>query len=295
MKVLITGAHGLFGTACRTVFSSHGHDIQPLSRQYISDALPRDITERLSAVDLVIHAAANTNVEQCELKPDDCYRDNFLLTDLVASACAIAKVKLIYMSSTGVYGSYQDEPYFESSKTRPTTHYHKAKRLGEKVVLSNSTQNLVIRTGWLFGGSFENPKNFVARRLEEATDASVKGQKLYANNEQRGCPTYTIDVANRLLQLILMGHQGLFNVVNTGQASRLEYVVAIIETAGLHLDVKPASAIYFNRKAKVPHNETAVNWRANESGLPEMPTWRSSLKHYVIQQSIRERAKHYDR
>ena len=285
MKVLITGALGLFGTACRTVFTSHGNDIQPLSRQYIYNVPPRDIAERLSAVDLVIHAAANTNVEQCEVKPEACYRDNFLLTEVVASACAIAQVKLIYISSTGVYGSYQDEPYCESSKARPTTHYHKAKRLGEKVVLTTSTQNLVIRTGWLFGGSFGNPKNFVARRLEEATDASVKGQKLYANNDQRGCPTYTIDVANRLLQLILMGHRGLFNVVNEGQASRLEYVVAILEAAGLHLDVKPASATYFNRKAKVPHNETAVNWRANESGLPEMPAWKSRLKHYIIQQS----------
>ncbi len=286
MKVLITGAHGLFGTACRTVFTSQDHDIQPLSRQSIFNVPPREVAERFSAVDLVIHAAANTNVEQCEVKPEACYRDNFLLTKKVALACAIAKVKLVFISSTGVYGSYQDEPYCESSKARPTTHYHKAKRLGEKVVLTTSQQNLVIRTGWLFGGSLENPKNFVARRIEEANDASVKGQKLYANNDQRGCPTYTIDVAKRLLQLILMRHRGLFNVVNEGQASRLQYVSAILESACLHLEVKPASDTYFNRKAKVPHNETAVNWRANESGLPEMPSWKSRLRQYVSEQNI---------
>lgn len=284
MKVIITGASGLLGSACREVFARHGIDISPLARERAWKIVRARRADDVAGADVVIHAAANTNIEQCEVDPDACYRDNYLLTDSIAFACASAGVPLVYISSTGVYGEALVTPYREYAEPRPTTHHHRAKLLGEQAVLSASPRNLVIRTGWLFGGAFENPKNFIARRLEEAANAAKQSQALFSNSEQRGCPTFTGDVAERLLLLLQGQHSGLYNVVNEGNASRLEYVRAIVEAAGLTVPVEPASAASFNRRANVSANEMALNWRARETGLPDMPDWRDSLSRYIRQQ-----------
>ena len=283
MKVIITGGSGLLGSACCKAFASHNIDISPLALWCAWKIVRSRCADDIAGADLVIHAAANTDVEQCEVDPDSCYRDNYLLTDGIASACASVSVPLVFISSTGVYGEAQITPYHEYAEPRPTTHHHRAKLLGEQAVLGASPHNLVIRTGWLFGGALENPKNFIARRLEEAANAVKQSQSLFSNSQQRGCPTFTGDVAERLILLIQGRHSGLFNVVNEGNASRLEYVRAIVEAAGLTVPVKPASASTFNRRAKVSANEMALNWRAREIGLPDMFDWRDSLSRYIRQ------------
>lgn len=237
----------------------------------------------LANFDILIHAAANTDVEQCEAEPANCYRDNYLLTDGLAAICAKTATPLVFISSTGVYGNRENKPYCEYSEAHPTTHHHRAKWLGEKAVLSASANNMVIRTGWLFGGAFENPKNFIARRLEEAARARSEGTPLFSNSEQRGCPTFTDDLAVRLVELVRKGFHGTFNVVNEGSASRLEYIRAIVEAAGFDIHVEPVDAASFSRRAPVSVNEMALNWRAQELGLPDMPDWRSSLNRYILE------------
>jgi dTDP-4-dehydrorhamnose reductase len=281
MNVLLTGASGMLGTACRVAFKRAGIKFHALTQEQ-AWRLARGNNDRvLDGIDFMVHAAANTNVEQCEFSPDACYRDNFLLTEGLAKVCAKASVRLVFISSTGVYGTTEDIPYREYSLARPTTHHHRAKLLGEYSVLAAACKNIVIRTGWLFGGPIQNPKNFVARRIEEALAASVAATPVISNNEQRGCPTYTNDVAERLISLVTGDYDGLFNVVNEGNASRFEYVSAILDAAGIRVPVEAAPSQAFKRRAIVSVNEMAINWRASEMGLPEMPHWRSSLDAYV--------------
>ena len=281
MKVLFTGASGLLGTSCRTVFEQAGIEFSGLRRDVAWHMVRAHDGSELANVDILVHAAANTNVEQCELEPDACYRDNLLLTEGLATICANVGTPLVFISSTGVYGEGEETPYREYSEVRPTTHHHRAKWLGEQAVLAAARSNMVIRTGWLFGGAFENPKNFVARRLDEAAKASAERVTLFSNSDQRGCPTYSGDVAHRLIVLIRGGYKGVFNVVNEGNASRMEYVRAILESVGSDVSVEPTSAAAFNRRAKVSTNEMALNWRAGELGLPVMPHWRASLNRYL--------------
>lgn len=281
MKALFTGASGLLGTACRNAFERAGIEFSPLCHELAWHMVRNRHGIELADFDVLVHAAANTNVEQCELEPNACYRDNFLLTEGLAVLCANIGIPLVFISSTGVYGESEDVPYREYSDVRPTTHHHRAKWLAERAVLAAAKGNMVIRTGWLFGGPFDNPKNFVARRLEEAVRACATGTQLYSNSEQRGCPTYIGDVADRLLLLMDKGYHGVFNVVNEGNASRLDYVRAILDSAGKSVIIEPTSSAAFNRLAKVSKNEMALNWRANELGLPAMPDWRTSLNEYI--------------
>lgn len=282
MKILLTGATGLLGSAIVEAATERGLVYNALQRPAVSPGVASsELVNLLQGYDVLIHAAANTNVEQCEIMPDECYRDNFLLTELLAAAAVAAGTKMVFISSTGIYGEAQNEPYSEYDSVHPLTHHHRSKTLAENAVMSLSTRNLVIRTGWLFGGAESNPKNFVARRIDEAR-AALKGKGyIESNTEQRGVPCYNQDIATRILDLIGASWSGVFNCVNTGYASRYEYVSAVIELAGLPLEVRPSSAAAFLRKAKVSNNEMAVNWKMNALGLPAMPEWRASLAYYI--------------
>ncbi len=276
MRILLTGAGGLLGSAI-----GRQNAADALARDQVWSSTPAALAERVAGYDLLIHAAANTNVEQCETDPAACYRDNLLLTELLARAAARAGVPLAFISSSGVYGAGSAEPYREFDPSNPTTHHHRSKYLAEQAVLAMHPANLVIRTGWLFGGAPANPKNFVARRLDEARAALAAGTVLRANAEQSGTPSFVDDVAARLLALAAEGHAGLFNCVNSGHATRHQYVGAIVAAAGMTFEVQPSDAAAFKRVAKVSPNEMALNWKMDSLGLPPMPDWRASLAQYV--------------
>ncbi len=89
------------------------------------------------------------------------------------------------------------------------------------------------------------------------------------------------DLAARVLELITLRASGVFNVVNTGSASRFEYVREIVAQAGLSIEVRPVAARDFKRVAPVSDNEMAINWRADSLGLPPMRVWKDALADYL--------------
>lgn len=283
MKILLTGAAGLLGSAIVEAAHRRGVICAPLARPgtNLHGLTVSALASQLRGYDVLIHAAANTNVEQCEIAPDQCYRDNFLLTELLATAAIEAHVKVVFISSTGIYGDGLQTPYREYDSAHPQTHHHRSKALAEQAVTNQDAGNLIIRTGWLFGGAAGNPKNFVARRIDEARAAAQGKGYIESNTEQRGVPCFNQDVAARILDLIAADSSGIYNCVNTGSASRYEYVSAIVELSGLLVEVKPSTAAAFNRKAKVSNNEMATNWKMDTLGLAVMPEWRASLAYYI--------------
>lgn len=229
----------------------------------------------LSGFDVIVHAAANTNVEQCELEPEKCYYDNCFLTEQLYQHASRNGSRFVFISSTGVYGRGKKEPYHEYDFVSPTTIHHSSKHIAEKLVLG-CAENLVIRTGWLFGGG--GAKNFVANRLDELRRASGA---IHANAGQVGTPTYARDCARTLLDLIVDGCTGIYNVVNSGSASRLDYVKEIVTLSGSSLDVLPMDASGFKRHADVSENESALSYRMKFEGRPELRSWQEALSEYM--------------
>lgn len=289
MKMLISGASGLLGSALLKRATARGHQCVSLDRGRVSLSLDASAIAALDAlfdgVDHLVHAAANTNVERCEAEPAVCHRDNVLLTECLAAAARRRGVTMSFISSTGVYGSLQAIPYAEYDEARPSTQHHRSKLLAEQLVLAADWSNLVIRTGWLFGGEAQAHKNFVARRIREAI--SAPDGFILSNQQQRGSPTRVDDVAVRLLDLIELRARGVFNAVNVGSASRYEYVSEIVQRAGLDVEVRPVSASDFKRIAPVSDNEMALNWRADLLGLPPMRPWQEALADYLATDDMR--------
>lgn len=280
MRILITGASGALGSAIFNHFETQGESIERFNRCTFSWQDHRTNIDKLNGIDCIIHAAANTNVEICELEPELCYRDNTLLTERLAFAASQAKCKFVYISSTGIYGMAKTaDPYTEYDEVNPTTHHHCAKWLGEKAVNQYINNALILRAGWLFGGRPDHPKNFVARRIEEALNSP--SQQIQSNTQQKGVPTFVDDFAMKLYELIKNGEVGTFNLVNQGLASRFDYVKKIIEFAGLNVKVLPTTSAVFNRKAQVSGNEAAVSMKLHQIGYSLLPNWQDSLEHYI--------------
>jgi len=279
MKILLTGATGMLGSAISSSFGAKGWECEPLAHTAVDLSRFDNVKAIVADCDIFIHAAANTNVEECEINPIASYRDNTLLTEILATAAQQCGIRMVYISSTGVYGVHKDTPYHEYDDVHPTTHHHKAKWLGEKTVLRDC-RSLVIRTGWLFGGEPGNKKNFVARRVEEALQCNTE---MFSNQDQRGCPTFVGDVAERLFYMLQYEFSGLFNCVNSGSASRYEYVESIVKTFGLNTPISPVSCQMFSRKAQVSNNEMAINLKQNLLGMPPMRDWNEALSEYMIE------------
>ena len=280
MKILVTGASGLLGSIICSYFEQQGEQVKTLDRKTFSWTSHDENLKNLEGIDCIIHAAANTDAEACELDPEKCYKDNTLFTERLSFAASQLECKFVYVSSTGVYGIGKPyEPYNEYDTVKPTTHHHQSKWLGENAVSKYGKNSLIVRAGWIFGGSTNNPKNFVARRIEEAL--SLKDKQIYSNSEQRGVPTYVLDFATRLYELIKKDEVGTFNLVNIGTASRFEYVSKIIEFAQLDVKVLPISSTAFNRKAKVSNNETAIPLKMIQMGYETLPEWTESLEIYI--------------
>ena len=281
MKIAITGASGLLGSELLALTKKIGISAVALERSNIKLGCGLDnAVEQIKQVncDVLIHCAANTNVDFCEIHPETCYKDNVLFTELLANVCRKLEICLVFISSTGVYGSHKTEPYFEYDNVLPTTHHHRSKWLAEKALAQLHQNSLIIRTGWLFGGGYQLPKNFVANRIKEAiaSDGTIKSDPM-----QIGNPTYSGDVAKTIIALLEGGWRGTFNCVNKGRASRFEYVSEVIRLSGINILVEPIAGAAFNRKAKVSHNESAINFKLSQFGLDAMPSWKDSLASYI--------------
>jgi dTDP-4-dehydrorhamnose reductase len=275
-KVLISGSKGMLGS---TLINNLG---------YIGFGSEVDITnpdvvhKKLNAIepDIIIHTAAYTNVEDCEINKDKAYKVNTIGTQNLANYCIDKDILFIYISSTGIYGTSKNEAYNEFDMVEPTTIHHKSKYEAEKIVQNHLNKYLILRTGWLYGGNKDHDKNFVYKRFLEAKDKDV----IYSDNSQIGNPTYVLDFINQIEILIKNNQYGIFNCVNEAQnITRYDYVKKIVELFDVRCNVEIASEGMFKRVAPVSKNESAVNYKLNLLGLNIMKDWEISLSNYIQQ------------
>lgn len=274
MKICLTGASGLLGSKFKERIDQIScYTLVVLDHNRILAASISDLQSELKDVDLLIHCAAATNVERCEQEKEWCYTGNTFLTEKL---CRSTRATILYVSSTGVYGSNLASPCIEYDPVTPTTVHHRAKLAAEDFVKSHSASNIIIRTGWLYGS---RPANDFVNKIY--SEMQVCDGPIRSNKDQYGCPTLTGSVVARCFEIIKNDGFGVFNVVNSGAASRYDYVCAIRDCLSPSTEVLPVSSEYFKRIAPVPKNESARSIRIQCFGLNELSDWRVELKKYL--------------
>jgi dTDP-4-dehydrorhamnose reductase len=241
-----------------------------------------DVTSRtavLEAVvelrpDVVVHAAAWTAVDACELDPERAFVVNALGTRHVAEAARRVGAHVVYLSTDYVFDGASRRPYTEWDPPRPLSAYGRSKLGGEHELDPDAT---IVRTSWVSGA---RGRNIVRTALELAT----RGAPLRFVDDQRGCPTFTADLAEAVALLATERLPGVYHVTNDGDASWFELVAAALTIAGLdaaQVVAIPTSALDPPRPAPRPAWSVLdhVAWRG--LGLPALPHWREALERLV--------------
>ena len=279
VKTLITGSKGMLGSG----FVEHFNNgiVKGYSRSNLDINNDQQISKvlELEKPDIIIHTAAFTDVDGCEKNKDKAYLVNTVGTMNLVKYCIDKNVLLVFISSTGIYGSANhSEQYNEFDFVNPASIHHKSKYEAEKIIERHLNKFLIIRTGWLFGGHKNHNKNFVYKRYLEAKSQN----EIYSDDSQIGNPTYTVDLVEQIKLLINCGHYGTFNCVNKAKnISRFDYVKKIIELFDLSTNLKSSSSDKFDRVAPVSKNESAINYKLDLLGINIMGDWELSLSKYI--------------
>lgn len=276
-KILITGKSGMLGSEIVDSFSHEnvvgfGSEIDITDYSFVLSKLNEE------KPDIIIHTAAYTDVESCEINKDKAYLVNSIGTQNLVNYCIGKNILFIYVSSTGIYGTNKTGAYTEFDNVAPTTIHHKSKYEAEKIVQNHLNKYLILRTGWLYGGNKEHKKNFVYKRYLEASKNNV----IYSDNTQIGNPTYIEDFVEQIKVLIENNQYGIFNCVNEAVGiSRYDYVKKIVELFEVKCSVEIASLDMFKRVAPVSNNESAINYKLNLLNLNVMGKWDESIAKYI--------------
>lgn len=248
-RILITGAAGRLGQALvRCLREPPAGVLFACTRADLDVTDPVSTAEVIAAAapDVVIHAAAFTDVDACERKPEQAFLVNAQGTSNVASACRRAGARLVYLSTDYVFDGEKGAPYRETDSPRPLNVYGDSKLRGEGCVGRTSPDFLIVRTSWLFdaGGM-----GFVAavRRLAE------RKAPFPVVRDQVGSPTWAADLARALRLLVEGGVRGIVHVCNRGSCSRYEWARRIVDLSGMDPGlVRPSTSGEVPRPAERP-------------------------------------------
>ena len=255
-----------------------GWDIEEIDIQKEEDTVFK--IEKLRP-DILIHIAAYTDVDGCELDKEKAFAVNAEGTKHVALAASRCRAKMVYLSTDYVFDGNKREPYLESDPPHPLNVYGRSKLEGEQYVQTGVKDSLIIRTQWLYG---RYGKNFVASILQQAGEKRV----LSIVNDQIGSPTYTADLAKAISALIQFDARGIFHVANSDLCTWYTFGQAILKLSGMdRVRVIPISSKESGRPAVRPSYSVLNCQRLKkETGLVLRP-WSEALKDYLAAYPLR--------
>lgn len=287
---MITGSSGMLGIdLCQELYKDYeviGVDLIHSPRSIVHSFHKGDITDRNEIAriikdadpDVVIHAAAWTDVDGCELDKHKANKINSEGTKNIALACKACKCKiLVYISTDFVFDGKKKAPYKESDEPRPVSVYADSKLKGEIAIKRNLKKYFILRTSWLYG---KHGKNFVDTIIEKAKHEPL----LKVVDDQVGSPTYAKDLAkaiHALLKKVTGRLYGIYHVTNSGSVSWYEYAREILKLAGLKTKVIPISSEELARPARRPAMSVLDNSKFARFTNFKMRDWKSALKSYL--------------
>ena len=283
MKVAVTGAEGQLGTdLCRCL---QGYELIPLTHNDIEITDMDSVKQVFNKYepDIIINTAAYVRVDDCETEQDKAFSINALGARNVAVVAQQLGAKLFYISTDYVFGGESPSPgvpYTEFDAPVPVNVYGKSKLAGENFVRHLCRKHFIVRTSGLFGtaGSSGKGGNFVETMLKLARERD----KLSVVNDQICSPTYTRDLASKIVQLIGTEYYGIFHITNKGFCSWYDFTKEIVNQAGLNTAVIPISSEQYPQKARRPGYSVLDNYHLRLLGLDDLPTWQEALKEYMI-------------
>jgi dTDP-4-dehydrorhamnose reductase len=276
MKVLILGARGMLGKDLVPILSTEnevlGRDIDDFD---ISDQKRVQKEIETFHPEVVINAAAYTDVDGCESRRELAFSVNAEGARNVALACAETRARMIHLSTDYVFNGRSQSPYLEEDLPNPLNVYGASKLQGERYIQETLRNYLIIRTEWLYG---RHGKNFVDTILSKAGQQ----KELRVVDDQRGAPTFTKDLGLAIGRLIKIEALGVLHVTNSGSCTWFEFAREVLKEKGLnHVQIVPISSAELARPARRPAYSELDCRKFEKLTGSKMRPWKEALKEYL--------------
>lgn len=273
--VLVTGATGQLGSDIVKELNRRGiHNIGIGSADL-------DITDDEAVFNFfnsykfsyVIHCAAYTKVDLAEDEKDTNYAINVHGTSNIVSQCYKYNIPMVYFSTDYIFGGDGDKPYKEDDDANPLGEYANAKYQGEQEV-KKLDKYYIVRISWVFG---KNGNNFIKTMIR----LSETKKELNIVSDQIGSPTYTVDLASAVVDMINTDKYGVYHLTNEGYVSWADFAREIFKKAHRDVVVHDVTTEEYNAKAKRPKNSRLDKSKYINAGFKKMPTWQDALDRYL--------------
>lgn len=275
MKVLVTGVKGQLGfdivNKCKKRnIDAIGVDIEEMD---ITNSMQVCTVIKNANVDAVIHCAAWTAVDKAEDEEEACRKVNKNGTENVVAVCRELDIPIMYFSTDYVFDGQGEEPWKEYDQRNPLNVYGQTKYEGELAVEAYP-KRFIIRISWVFGVNGNNFIKTMLRLGKEIGEVSVV-------DDQIGSPTYTYDLAELCVDMIITDKYGTYHASNEGVCSWYEFACEIFKQADLNVKVTPVDSSKFPVKAIRPKNSRMSKSELDRQGFDRLPVWQDALNRYL--------------
>ncbi|MBE0689468.1 MAG: dTDP-4-dehydrorhamnose reductase [Anaerolineae bacterium] len=275
MRILITGAAGRLGGLLTTTLQE-AHKVIAANRPEfdIADFQATRTFITRSAPDLIIHAAAWTDVDGCAREPDKALLLNGYGTQHVALSATAAGAPMLYVSSNEVFDGKRTRPYREYDPTTPANPYGYSKWVGEQVVVRHAPRHYIVRTAWLFA---HGGKNFIQAILK----AAQAGKAIRVVVDEVANPTYANDLVAAITTLIATERYGTYHFVNEGLTSRHDFARYILDRAGYaDTSIERITSAEWQRTSVPPAYSPLANTAGRALGITLRP-WQAAVDAFL--------------
>ncbi len=282
LKILVTGVKGQLGFDCLRVLKQRGyHNVLGIDKEEL------DITDEEAVnkfildykPDVIMHNAAWTAVDKAEEMPELVYKVNALGPKYIATAAKKVGAKMFYISTDYVFDGEGEKPFEVDSPKEGLSIYGKTKSKGEDFVTSNTDKYFIIRISWVFG---INGNNYIKTMLK----LSLIKDELNIVCDQIGSPTYTLDLANLMADMMESDKYGVYHATNEGFISWYDFTKYIYEAKGItNVKVNPITTEEYLKinpnQARRPLNSRMSKKSLEKAGFKLLPNWKDAVNRYL--------------
>jgi dTDP-4-dehydrorhamnose reductase len=274
-KILVTGSGGQLGLELGALLPWRGHEVVTLSKEELDIADFGAVRLALDehAPDVVVNAAAYTDVDGCETETDLAYRVNVLGPRNLAQLCEERGYDLMHVSTNYVFDGESRRPYELFDAPNPISVYGRTKLAGEEYVRQLTNRWYVVRSAGVYGRGH----NFVRTMLRLGAEREM----LKVKDDEFISPTYAADLAEGIAGVIEDGHYGLYHLTNSGSCSWYEFAREIFDLAGVEVEVIPVPGSEYPLPAARPANGVL-----STLGSQELRHWREALDDYLKREKV---------
>jgi dTDP-4-dehydrorhamnose reductase len=280
VRVAVTGAGGQLGAALVHEFRTAGHDVSAFPRRELDVGDDRAVAATMDRVrpELIVNAAAWTDVDGAEDNPIGALNANAFGVRALAQACRVHGAVLVHYSTDFVFDGTTDRPYTEADAPNPRSVYATSKLLGEWFA-TDAPIAYVLRVESLFGGVPGGPS--ARGSVATIVDALRRGEAPRVFVDRTVSPTYALDAAQATRQLVEMpAPPGVYHCVNSGQCTWYEFAEALAHTLGVEARLTPVRMRDVTLRASRPQYCALSNEKLANAGV-SMPPWKDAVRRFV--------------